>query len=203
MHCQYCNRELVNNGALVIHEKHCQHNPNKVKCKRSPLAGAKKGSIPWNKGKRGLQKAWNKGVTGLTGTPHTAEMKQHLSNIAKLRGLGGYVKGSGRGKKGWYRGFFCDSSWELAYVIFCLDHNIEIHRNTQKLQYEWDNKIKNYIPDFIVEDRLVEIKGYKTEEWLAKHKANPNVTVLYKEDLDEVFQYVYAKYGKKYIELYE
>lgn len=203
MHCQYCDRELANNGTLTLHERHCQHNPNRVQGKRSPLAGAKKGSTPWNKGKSGLQTAWNKGMTGLTGTPHTEEMKQHLSNVAKQRGLGGYVKGSGRGKKGWYKGFFCDSSWELAYVIFCLEHNIEIRRNTEKRQYGWNDKIKNYIPDFIVEGVLTEIKGYKTEEWLAKHKANPDVKVLYEKDLENVFQYVHTKYGKNYIELYE
>lgn len=27
---------------------------------------------------------------------------------------GGYRKGSGRGKKGRYKGYWCDSSWELA-----------------------------------------------------------------------------------------
>ena len=29
---------------------------------------------------------------------------------------------TGKGKKGWYKGFFCSSTYELAYVIFCLDH---------------------------------------------------------------------------------
>lgn len=27
-----------------------------------------------------------------------------------------------RGYKGWYKGIWCDSSWELAYVIFNLEH---------------------------------------------------------------------------------
>jgi len=54
----------------------------------------------------------------------TEKTKEKLSKIAKDRGLGGYQKKSGRGKWGWYKGFWCDSSYELAYVIYNLDHNI-------------------------------------------------------------------------------
>jgi hypothetical protein len=38
-----------------------------------------------------------------------------LSQVALRRGLGGYERGSGRGKKGWYRGHWCDSTYE-GYV---------------------------------------------------------------------------------------
>ena len=142
-------------------------------------------------------------MIGLRGTPHTEETKQRLSVVAKMRKLGGYVKGSGRGKKGWYRGFFCDSSWELAYVIYCLEHNMSIQRNTERRQYIWQNKIKNYIPDFIVQGAVTEIKGFKTEEWLAKLEANPDVNVLYQKELKPIFDYVVNKYGKDFIRLYE
>ena len=99
--------------------------------------------------------------------------------------------------------FFCDSSWELAYVIYCLDHKIDIKRNTEKRTYEYNGKIKNYIPDFIVEGKLVEIKGYKTDEWLAKLSANPDVKVLYEKDLQPILDYVIMRYSKKFVELYE
>lgn len=134
---------------------------------------------------------------------HTDEFKKKQSINAKNRKLGGYIVGSGRGKKGWYRNFFCDSSWELAYVIYCLDHFIEIKRNTEKRQYIWNGKIKNYIPDFIVNNQLIEIKGYKTEQWFAKRNANPDVIVLYEKDLKPILEYVNKKYGKDYIKLYE
>jgi hypothetical protein len=203
MKCKYCNRELVNAGALSLHEKHCKYNSNRVQRSRSPNAGAKKGSTPWNKGKTGLQTAWNKGMTGLKGIPHTEKTKQRLSEIAKERKLGGYVRGSGRGKKGWYKGFFCDSSWELAYVVYCLENNIDIKRNTEKRQYIWKDKIKNYIPDFIINGTLTEVKGFKTEQWLAKLEANPDVKVLYEKDLKPILEYVKNKYGKNFISLYE
>ena len=132
-----------------------------------------------------------------------SETKKRLSEVAKERNLGGYVKGSGRGKKGWYKGFFCDSSWELAYVVYCLEHNIDIKRNIEKRQYVWNDKVKNYIPDFIVQGNLIEVKGFKTEQWMAKLEANPDVRVLYEKDLEPILEYVKNKYGKNFTNLYE
>ena len=214
MQCQFCQRDIKNKGSLAAHVMCCKLNPNKIKHKRSPNAGAKKGSVPWNKGET---KETNSSLLKLsvisseryaTGelqphcTPHSQETKNKLSKVAKARNLGGYVKGSGRGKKGWYNGIFCDSSWELAYVIYCLDHNIQIVRNTDCLLYEYNGQTKKYIPDFIVDDVYVEIKGYITEQWLAKLEYNKNVKVLYEKDLQPVFEYVINKYGKDFIKLY-
>ena len=141
---------------------------------------------------------------GIALTPEKeTERRRKLSEIAKKRNFGGYVKGSGNGKKGWYKGFFCDSSWELAYVIYCLDHSLSIERNKEKRTYTYKGKTKKYIPDFIVSSRLVEIKGFKTDEWEAKLKFNPDITVLYEEDLSSVFEYVKSTYGKDFIRLYE
>jgi hypothetical protein len=201
--CLYCQKTFSNKGGLGTHQPFCKSNPDRVQRTKSPNAHAKKGAIPWNKGKEGLQTAWNKGMSGLEGTPHTIETKQRLSAVAKERKLGGYVRGSGRGKKGWYKGFFCDSSWELAYVVYCLEHDIDIKRNTEKRQYVWQGVVKNYIPDFVVEGTITEIKGFKTEQWLAKLASNPDVKVLYEKDLGPVLEYVKSKYGKDFINLYE
>jgi hypothetical protein len=201
--CLHCQRTFSNKGGLATHQPYCKLNPNRVKKINSPNAHTKKGSTPWNKGKEGLQIAWNKGMTGLKGTPHTLETKQRLSAVAKERKFGGYVQGSGRGKKGWYKGFFCDSSWELAYVVYCLEHNINIKRNTKQRQYIWQDVVKNYIPDFIVEGIITEVKGFSTEQWLAKLKSNPDVKVLYEKDLKPMLEYVKSKYGKDFISLYE
>jgi len=203
MNCIHCNREINNRGSLYAHQMSCSLNPEKITHARSPLAGRKKGSVAWNKGIQTGHKPWNKGLTGLTGTPHTEETKKHLSKRAKELNYGGYIPGSGRGKKGWYNGFFCDSSWELAYVIYCLEHNINIKRNTDKRKYIWEGVEKSYTPDFIVDGKVTEIKGYKTDQWLAKHKANPDIEVLYEKEMQPILNYVISKYGKNYIELYQ
>ena len=50
---------------------------------------------------------------------------------------------------------------------------------------------------------ITEVKGFKTEQWLAKLEANPDVKVLYEKDLEPVLEYVKIKYGKDFISLYE
>lgn len=207
--CEFCNREFSNVGGKGAHVPYCKVNPNRTQRPKSPNAHAKKGKTPWNKGltkniDSRVSRPEQKGKKfGSSITGHSLETKHRLSEVAKKRNLGGYIRGSGRGKKGWYKGFFCDSSWELAYIIYCLDHGIDIKRNTEKRTYEYKGKIKNYIPDFIVKGELVEIKGYKTDEWLAKLSANPDVKVLYEKDLQPILDYVIMQYSKKFIELYE
>ena len=60
MNCQYCNREINNKGSLTSHEMVCQSNPNKIKHKHSENAGAQKGSVAWNAGKKiGRHPKWD------------------------------------------------------------------------------------------------------------------------------------------------
>jgi hypothetical protein len=126
-----------------------------------------------------------------------------LSEHAKKRNLGGYVRGSGRGKKGWYKGIFCDSSWELALVIYCIDHSIVIERNLASRTYIWDGEIRKYLPDFIVDGSLVEVKGYSSPQWQAKLDANPDIVVYGKSAMQPILKYIVDNYGRDYIRLYE
>ena len=52
MNCKYCEREINNAGSLKAHENTCKNNPERVRQTRSLGAGAQKGCIPWNKGKK-------------------------------------------------------------------------------------------------------------------------------------------------------
>jgi len=206
--CSFCKKDCTNPGGLGAHTPYCHLNPQR---KKRPWSGgcAKKGSIPWNIGTKGLTGGWNKGIkgstTGKAGSPEKEILrKQRISaSMKKNDKCGGKRHASGRGKKGWYKGFFCDSSYELAYVIFCLEHNKKIERCTQSLPYFWEGTPRNYLPDFIVDGKIVEIKGYKSPQWNAKQNAYPNISVLYQKDLKDVFEYVQNKYGKDYIRLYE
>lgn len=116
---------------------------------------------------------------------------------------GGYRKGSGRGKGGWYKGIYCDSSWELAFVIYHLDNNFYIERNKASRKYIFEGKEREYYPDFITNNGLIEIKGFSTEQWKAKIEQNPDIKVLYKKDIQPYLEYVISKYGKDFIYLYE
>lgn len=135
--CIYCFREFSNMGGKATHEPYCKDNPDCRKKQNSPNAHARKGSVSWAKGltlDSDSRITSRKGIPGsFKGKNHSDDTKKRLSEVAKDRKLGGYNPGSGRGKKGWYKGFFCDSSWGLAYIIYCLDHNIDIKRNMEKI----------------------------------------------------------------------
>jgi hypothetical protein len=128
-----------------------------------------------------------------------------LSEIAQRRGLGGYERGSGRGKKGWFRSHWCDSTYELVFVAYALDHDIPFERNLEVFPYEYADKLMHWMPDFLLADgTYVEIKGYLSPQSLAKFEFfyRP-LLVLTQADLRDVFEYVWRTYGRNLIALYE
>ena len=213
--CIFCGKMFRNSGGCSSHSPYCKSNPNRVKRSKSPLAHRKKGSIPWSKGltaetdiriANGLKKLQDKVDSGEyvypKGWKHSDVSRKKMSDNAVLKGFGGYKKGSGIGKSGWYGGIFCDSSWELAYVIFNQEHGIPISRCKERRTYYWNGKLSIYLPDFVVNDKVVEIKGYKTDRWLEKLRCNPDVTVLYHDEMIPYLDYAVEKYGKDFIKLY-
>jgi hypothetical protein len=120
---------------------------------------------------------------------------------------GGYREGSGRSKHGYYKGIYCGSTYELVWVIYQLDHNLNCERFPSCIE---GNNIK-YYPDFFdkTSNTIIEIKGYENIEnvnnkiELAKSKGY-NVIVLRKEDLVKEFKWVKNNYTYKEIfELYD
>lgn len=209
---------------MINHEKHqCESNPNVIK-----VNSIHKGSS--RKGQKG-HPAWNKGLTKEnderlkslslkllenvkagknSGKAKTIEdeekRKQKISETMKKNPLaGGKRQGSGRGKKGWYKGYFCDSSWELAYVIFNLEHNVKFARNTEGFEYQYNNEIHKYYPDFILEDgTYVEVKGYYTKQTEEKIKSfKSKLEIIDKYKIKFYLDYVIEKYGNDFTKLYE
>jgi hypothetical protein len=171
-----------------------------------------KGRLAWNSGKTyvelmGLERAsrWKKDASGrLRGRPISEEQKKKLSKIAKANGSGGYIRGGGRGKKGWYRGIWCDSSWELAWIIYHLDHGMPFERNWKKFPYLFDGRGFTYTPDFRLPDgSYVEVKGWSNEKTAAKIEQFPHVlVVLMKKEMTPYIEYAVGRYGKDFARLY-
>ena len=116
------------------------------------------------------------------------------------KNCGGYREGCyGYGKQGWYKGIFCGSTYELAYLIYCLDHNIDIKRCTETFEYELNGKKHTYHPDFVVEGIITEIKGYDRGDVSAKMKSlgNRPYKLLYYKDIIKEMNYVAETYNKK------
>ena len=117
--------------------------------------------------------------------------------MRKSSTCGGKRHGSGRGKKGWYKGFFCDSTYELVFIIYNLDNNIEFRRCDRVYIYTYENKIHKYYPDFELPDgTIVETKGYHSElvDIKAASVTDRPIKILYEKDLQYAFEWVKEHY---------
>lgn len=137
--------------------------------------------------------------------PYTIRHRKTCSEECFQKQNGGFREGSvKRHKHGTYRGIRCDSSWELAFVVYNIEHDITLIRNTSYFTYLYQNKKHKYYPDFIVGDTFIEIKNYWTEQVQAKIDQFPKdkkYRILYWEDIKPYIDYCINKYGKSYWEV--
>jgi hypothetical protein len=106
-----------------------------------------------------------------------ASRRKKISDTARRVGMGGYRRGSGRGKKGWYRGHWCDSTYELAFVVWALDYEVPFVRNLEFFPYEYEGRVLHWMPDFLLADgTYIEIKGYLTDQARAEVRVLPSAT---------------------------
>lgn len=213
LNCKFCGKLCKNKNSLVQHEIRCNANPNKIDTSKS-----------FNNGNR---PAWNKGLTKETDERVKVQVEHMKKTFAKTGGsfkgryhskqtiekmknnpnCGGLRIGSGRGKCGWYKGFYCRSTYELVYVIYNIDHNIKFYPCKRVYTYIWNNENRKYFPDFELEDgTIIEVKGYSNKQTLAKLQAVTDrpLQVLYRKDLDYAFDYVAQNYiYEKLTDLYD
>lgn len=214
----------------------CELSPNSCESKKNRDSEKKKGKfkgipywsfsgktspiIPWNKGRKGVyseeyRKKISESLKGVSkGTASSPEKEKERrfkisETMKKNPSSGGLRKGSGRGKKGWYKGYWCDSSWELAWVIYNIDHNITFERNNFGFEYEYKNQIRKYYPDFIISETFYEIKGRRNFEKMDEENKEKirqfknKLIILYEKQMIPYLSYVIDKYGKDFISLYE
>ncbi len=110
----------------------------------------------------------------------------------------------GGGKRGNYKGFRCDSTYELAFLIYHLDKGSDIKRSTNSYKYEYKGRELTYTPDFIVDGDEVEVKGYLSEKSAAKAKRFPEVQLIGKDIIEPLIKEVKARYKvKNIVDLYD
>ncbi len=91
---------------------------------------------------------------------------------------GGYRKGSGNTKGGYYKRFYFDSPFEIEIAKELDRLNIKWIRNTKRFYFVYENKKTYCIPDFYIKDLnlYLETKGYwrgnKKEKTLEAVKQN-------------------------------
>lgn len=131
-----------------------------------------------------------------------------LSIIAKTRCSKGEFGGKNndtykKHKHGWYKGIYCGSSWELAFLIWALDHKLNIQRCDKVFVYKYNGQTYKYYPDFEIDGIIYEIKGFEDYKAKAKHQAFPDIVVLKYAEMKDKLEYVKNTYGKDFVNLLE
>ena len=117
-----------------------------------------------------------------------------------------------------YEDIYFDSSWELAFYIYCKDHRIDFEYHSTLLDYYVDGKKHKYEVDFKVGEDLIEIKGdhlldengnlkaYKKTNDIecinAKNECMKfnNVKVISTKEIKKYLDYIKVTYGKDFLQ---
>ena len=203
--CKYCGKECKNANSLRNHERLCKNNPDRQvssfvaynKARGDKLIKRNRSAEEIERWKHTYNKNKKLGLHKSTSHPHTLESKNKISTKLKNNQNSKDGRG-GRGKKGWYKEFFCSSTYELAFIIYCLDKGIPVKKCSYVYDYEYEGKKHKYYPDFIVNNTIIEIKGFYTEKVKIKTESVKDrpIIVLYRKDLKAVFDYIKSTYNK-------
>lgn len=110
-----------------------------------------------------------------------------------------WFRNGGEPHRGWYRNIWVDSSWELAFLMWHLDHGNEIVRCTKTFPYPFRNGVKYYRPDFIVNGKYYEIKGVMDSRSKKKLASFPYpIEVIGLRKIKPYLEYAEKTYGKEF-----
>ena len=190
--CSLCNKEVKIKRDLTWNEKYGGH-PIKndiIKAKQRETNLSNHGGV-WNSKTKKCKEKYKK----------TCIEKYGVENYTQTRDFA--IK---RKKKIEYDGISFDSSWEIIVYKYCKKQNysFEFQPNI-KLKYIYDNIVHYYQPDFLINNKLYEVKGeqffdgakmicpYNRNDYLdgiaeAKHQCmlKNNVTILRKNDIEKI-----------------
>lgn len=151
---------------------------------------------------------------GSTSYLQSEEGKAHNKQVKLERYGDEYYSGE---KKYLYEDILFRSKPELCFYIYHKDNNIPIiYEPTPYIEYEYEGKEHFYKPDFLIENKLYEIKGdqfFKENKMVcpfdhsldglyeAKHQCmiRNNVTILKYKDYIFYVNYINEKYGNDYL----
>lgn len=103
----------------------------------------------------------------------------------------------GNGIKGYKYNMWCDSTYELVFTIYMIEHGLKFERCKLNFMYLYNGKKHKYYPDYRIGNTIIEVKGYHNKLVDIKVKSVPdeyNYVILYRENLDRMFDYVCDKY---------
>lgn len=200
--CKYCGKECKNKNSLVQHEIRCKENKDRI-----DLSYITKGHSKGHKGTNQFIKAKELNLDipvvsdetrrkiSLTSKnrTHTDETKNKISKSIRkaiLEHPESYCSSNvnGRVKHCFYKSIKLDSSWELIVAKYLDSLNIKWIRNKNSFNYEWDNKIHKYFPDFYLVDYdyYIEVKGYERKRDLSKYNSLKNLIIIKNNEINKI-----------------
>lgn len=196
--CQYCGKKLKTLNSLKNHECRCKENPNRIVVNNLSNQNWSKGLTKETderieKQSISLNNYYKTHSGSFAGRHHSEETKLKISDkMTDYNHLN--LKRYSWAKMGWYDNIWMMSTYELAYYIYTKDQFKDIKRCHDRFKYTYKNKNHYYTPDFIVDDKYIEIKGYETEKDKEKYKVVNNLIVLYYKDIKHMIEYVKNTY---------
>ncbi len=234
--CRFCGRDCKNQNSLRQHETRCKKNPNRKTGNHGWRKGDLEYEI-WLKKFRSSPnpanvhiegncqycgKIWYTTVSGLKShekfclqNPNkkvievSEEIRKKISN--KLKGkTGGYklTQNSTRTHRGYYKGIYCMSSWELAWVYTQIKNGKNVQQCREQFEYEMNGEKHMYTPDFIIDGVYYEIKNWHRPDTDFKVRDFPKdkkLILIEGKEANKVFYGPLEKeFGRKFWEvLYE
>ena len=159
LQCRYCTKICKNNNSLAQHEIRCKLNPARINVTIEGFNNS--GRRAWNADKTAetdcrvkqhrdaVKKYYETHPGTFTGKSHDNLYKNHMSNIAKERELGGFnMRKSGIV----YNNIKLDSSYEVE-VAKSLDEHVVQWVRPKRIPYHYaDGSLHYYTPDFYLPD---------------------------------------------------
>jgi len=200
MNCKYCNIEYKLKRALIQHEIRCYSNPSKINTNRSEETKQKirntfkekniNNQVIWNSEMK-LKASERSKVTNLEYWNDITRKKQSDIMRKVVRdNPESYSSNnvSGRVKTITYNGFKLKGNWELLVAKWLDDNNYTWTNIFEPYEYNWNNSIHLYFPDFYVYELnlYIEVKGYQRERDLAKWKSLSNLIIIKKSEITHI-----------------
>lgn len=131
--------------------------------------------------------------------------KDRGQRAGKLRRYGNWAH------QGMYKGIRCESTYELAFVVWAFDAQLPLIRCKLQIPYLDEDTPRLYFPDFQIGEQIFEIKGYVDNRAIAKLEAAKglgiNIEMIDNQGIKKYLHYIKEVYGvdiqKEYKRFYE
>jgi hypothetical protein len=208
MECKFCNRECKNKNSLINHERLCKLNPNYQKIKSNFISyneKLKNGLVSKEYKNQYIKaKLENRIITiseetkkkisnSRKGNRLSEKHKKNISDSMKttvLKYPESYSASNINGRTPIieYNGFKLSGSWELEVAKWLDKNNIKWTNKVTPFEYEWENSLHLYFPDFylIDIDKYIEVKGFERDRDRCKWAVVKNLIIIKQKDIKKI-----------------